>query len=64
MTILSLLLIQKVHNGQLMAKEYTLSTGKLPQGGLPRNSVVRITDSPDLTSAVYCGYKVTNQTDN
>ena len=26
-----------------------LSTGKLPPGGLPRNSVVRITDRPDPT---------------
>ena len=28
-----------------MAKECTLSTGKLPVGGLPRNSVYRIADS-------------------
>ena len=28
---------------QLMAKESMLSTGKLPLGGLPRKSVVRIT---------------------
>ena len=38
-----------------MAKECTLSTGKLSLGGLPRNSVVRITDRPDMTSAVYHG---------
>ena len=39
-----------------MAKECTLSTtGKLPPGGLPRNSVVGITDSPDMTSAVNRG---------
>ena len=38
-----------------------LSTGKLPLGGLPRNSVVRITDHPDMTSAVYRGRKATNR---
>ena len=27
-----------------MAKECALNTGKLPLGGLPRNSVARITD--------------------
>ena len=42
-------------NYQVMAKESTLSTGKLPPGGFPRNSVVTITDHPDLTSAVYHG---------
>ena len=26
---------------QLLAKEWTLNTGKLPLGGLPRNSVVK-----------------------
>ena len=26
---------------QLLGKEWALNTGKLPQGGLPRNSVVR-----------------------
>ena len=30
-----------------------LSTGNLPLGGLPRNSVDRLTDRPDMTSAVY-----------
>ena len=45
-----------------MAKEFTLSTGNLPRGGLPRNSVVRITDRPDMTSAVYHGRKALNQT--
>ena len=37
---------------QLMAKECRLSTytDKLPLGGLPRNSVVRINDCPDMTS--------------
>ena len=27
---------------------------------LPRNSVVRLTDRPDMTLAVYCGCKTTN----
>ena len=40
----------------------TLSTGKLPLGVLLRNSVVRITDRPDMISAVYRGSKATNQT--
>ena len=35
-----------------MAKECALSTGNLLQGGLPRNSVDRITDGPDMTLAV------------
>ena len=45
-----------------MAKECTLSTSKLSPGGLPRNSVIRITDLPDMTSAVYRGCKATNRT--
>ena len=40
----------------------TLSTGKLSLGGLPRNSVVRITDRPNLTSVVYRWLKAANQT--
>ena len=44
-----------------MAKECTLSTGK-PLGGLPSSSVVRITDCPDMTSAVYRGRKASTQT--
>ena len=44
-----------------MANECTLSTGKLPLGGLPRNSVFRINDHPDMTTAVYCGHKVSNK---
>ena len=39
-----------------------LSTGKLPFGGLSRNSVDRITDCPNMTSAVYLGCKAINQT--
>ena len=39
-----------------------LSTGKPPLEGLPRNSVVRITDHPNMTSAVYRGSKASTQT--
>ena len=35
-----------------MAKECTLSTGQLPPEGLSRNGAVRITDYPDMTSAL------------
>ena len=45
-----------------MAKECTLSTGKLLLRGLPRNFVVKITDCCSMTSAVYLGRKETNQT--
>ena len=44
-----------------MAKGCALSTGYLPQGGLPGNSVDRITDSPDMISAVDCGRKASNK---
>ena len=42
---------------QLMAERCLLSTGNLPRGGLPRNSVDRINDRPDMTSSVYRGRK-------
>ena len=45
-----------------MAKECRLSTDKLPLGGLPRNSMVRITDHPEMSFAVYPGCKASNQT--
>ena len=45
-----------------MAKECTLSTVKLPIGGLPGNSVVRITDRIDPSSSVYSGRTASNQT--
>ena len=45
-----------------MAKECTLSTGKLPLGGLLRNNVVRINDRPNMTAAVYRGRKLLNKT--
>ena len=44
-----------------MVKGCTLSTSKLPRGGLPRNSVARIADRPDMTSAVYSGRKKIKQ---
>ena len=47
---------------QLMAKWCALSPGKLPRGGLPKNSVDRITDRPDMTSAVYRGRKEPTKT--
>ena len=58
MTTLPLPLIQEEW---LMAKKCTLSTSKLPVGGLPKNSVVRITDCRDMTAA-YHGRKSTYQT--
>ena len=45
-----------------MAKGCALSTGYLPWGGLPRNSVDRITDRPDMTSAVDRGRRASTQT--
>ena len=47
---------------QLIAKGWALNTDNLPQGGLPRNSVDRITDRPDMTSAVDRGCKALTQT--
>ena len=44
-----------------MAKGWALSTGNLPRGGLPRNSVDRITDRPDMTSTVDSGRKALTQ---
>ena len=44
-----------------MAKGCALSTGYLPRGCLPRNSVDRITDRPDMTSAVDRGRKASTQ---
>ena len=45
-----------------MVKGCVLSTGYLPRGGLPRNSVDRITDRPDMTLAVDRGHKASTQT--
>ena len=44
-----------------LAKRWELCTGNLPRGGLPRNSVDRITDRPDITSAVDRGRKALTQ---
>ena len=44
---------------QLMAKRCALSTGYLLRGGLPRNSVDRLTDRPEMTSALYRRRKAT-----
>ena len=43
-----------------MVKECALSTSKLPPRGLPSNSVFRITDLPNMSSAVNHGCKATN----
>ena len=45
-----------------MAKGCALSTGYLPRGGLPKNSVDRITDRLDMTSAFDHGRKASIQT--
>ena len=45
-----------------MAKGCALSSGYLSLGGLPRNSVDRITDHPDMTSAVDSGRNASTQT--
>ena len=45
-----------------MAKECTLSSGKPPLGCLSRESVIKITDRLDMTSAVYRGRKASTQT--
>ena len=52
----------KMSSCQLMVKGYALSTGYMPRGGLPRNSVDRITDHPNMTSAVQRGCKASTQT--
>ena len=33
----------------------------MPMGGSPRKSVFRITDRPDMISAIYLGHKALNQ---
>ena len=45
-----------------MVKGCALSTGFLPRGGLPRNSVDKLTDRPDMTSAVDRRRKTSTQT--
>ena len=47
-----------------MAKECMLSTGILPLGGLPRNSVVRVTDPPDMPQLFTVDVKHQNKRTN
>ena len=51
--VISLLLL--IQDGQLSLTGKSMATMVNCLGGLslPRNSVVRLTDSPDMTSAVY-----------
>ena len=44
-----------------MAKRCALSTGNMPRGCLPRNSVDSLTYHPDMTSVVYSGRKASTQ---
>ena len=60
--ILPLPLIQEEQLSVNGEKGCVLSTGYLSLGGLPRNSVDRITDHPDMTSAVDRGRKASTQT--
>ena len=63
MAIFPLPLIQEgqlsVYGERIYAKH---SIGKLPHGGLPSNSVIRITDRSVMTLAVDRGRKATNRT--
>ena len=56
----AILSLSLIHEGQLsvLAKECALSTGKLPKGGLPRNSEDRLTDHTrnDLKKCRKCLY--------
>ena len=47
---------------QLLEKEWALNTGKLLLGGLPRNNVVKLGDSPNMTSDVLMDVKQIKQT--
>ena len=47
-----------------MAEECALSTGNLLRGGLPRNSVDRLTNRPDMTLAVDRGRIALTQSTN
>ena len=46
---------------QFLMKEWALNTDKLPQGGLSRNRVVKVTDRLDMASGVCHGLKAKNQ---
>ena len=47
---------------RLMAKECTLSTGRLPSVSRSRHNVIRINDRCDITSAVYSEREATKHT--
>ena len=42
----------EVVSGEINHHKCALSTGNLPLGGFPRNSVTRIINCPDMTSAI------------
>ena len=45
----------------LLMKECAMTSGLLLGFSLSRKSVIKITDNPDMTSAVYREHKATNQ---
>ena len=53
---------RRVLGYRLMAKECTLSTGRLPSVSMSRHNVVRINDRCDITSAVYSEREATKHT--
>ena len=53
---------RRVLGYRLMAKECTLSSGKLPSVSMSRHNVVRINDRCDITSAVYSEREATKHT--
>ena len=53
---------RRVLGYQLMGKECTLSTGKLPFVSMSRHNVVRINDRCDITSAVNSEREATKHT--
>ena len=60
MTILTLLLIQEEKlpvNGKRIYLKYRYTVHK----GLPGNSLVMITDRPNITTAIYCKREFQNQ---
>ena len=61
MAILLLSLLQE-EQVSVNGERINAKTALIPLGGLPMNSVVRITDRPDMTSAVYHERKAINQT--
>ena len=53
--------LRRFGHENISTKRCALSTGNLLRGGLPSNSVDRITDRPDMTLAVYRGRKASTQ---